>query len=315
MGLVLSAARRSAARVVSAGAAGDIIGLSSQLFPRRFRRLGASPGAGPRRALSAVAGRVADERRPSREGRGRFSPRPSGPIPGPAGLPPCARSSRWCATRRTMPCAWPSRGPAWTPTPRSLRPRCPMHIRAASRSKRPWNMRGARWSWRPKMRSCGRGCRGSMSRGDLDAALEAAQKAETLSPALARTQTVLGFAYLTRIEIDKAKMAFERAIQGDPADPFPRLGMGLGRSATEIWTRAPARSRPPPRSTPTTPWSGVIWERPITNKSGTVSRRASTTERSSSIPRTRRPGSTTPSKSRPPIGRSRHSTTCSAPSS
>ena len=56
-----------------------------------------------------------------------------------------------------------------------------------------------------------------MSYGDLDAALEAAQKAEILSPALARTQTVLGFAYLTRIEVDKAKTAFERAIQGDPA--------------------------------------------------------------------------------------------------
>ena len=55
------------------------------------------------------------------------------------------------------------------------------------------------------------------------------KKAETLSPALARTQTVLGFAYLTRIEVDKAKTAFERAIQGDPADPLPRLGMGLAK--------------------------------------------------------------------------------------
>ncbi|MCA1851768.1 MAG: TonB-dependent receptor, partial [Beggiatoa sp.] len=68
-----------------------------------------------------------------------------------------------------------------------------------------------------------------LSRGDLDAALEAAQKAKALSLALAHTQTVLGFAYLTRIEVDKAKTAFERAIQGDPADPLPRLGMGLAK--------------------------------------------------------------------------------------
>ena len=145
------------------------------------------------------------------------------------GLPPCARSLRWCATRRTMPCAWPRSGPAWTPTPRSPRPRCPMPIRVASRS-RPSNTPSARWSWRPRTRSSGRGCPSfELSRGDLDAALEAAQKAETLSPVLARTQTVLGFAYLTRIEVDKAKTAFDRAIQGDPADPLPRLGMGLAK--------------------------------------------------------------------------------------
>ena len=40
---------------------------------------------------------------------------------------------------------------------------------------------------------------------------------------------MLGFAYLTRIEVDKAKTAFDRAIQGDPADPLPRLGMGLAK--------------------------------------------------------------------------------------
>ena len=68
-----------------------------------------------------------------------------------------------------------------------------------------------------------------LSRGDLDAALEAAKKAEALNPTLARTQTVLGFAYLTRIEVERAKKAFEHAIRGDPADPLPRLGMGLAK--------------------------------------------------------------------------------------
>jgi len=68
-----------------------------------------------------------------------------------------------------------------------------------------------------------------LSRGDLDAALEAAKKAEALNSTLARTQTVLGFAYLTRIEVKRAKDAFEHAIRGDPADPLPRLGMGLAK--------------------------------------------------------------------------------------
>ena len=91
-------------------------------------------------------------------------------------------------------------------------------------------MPSARWSWRPRTRFSGRGCPSSSCHAAIsDAALEAAQKAETLSPALARTQTVLGYAYLTRIDVDKAKTAFERAIQGDPADPLPRLGMGLAK--------------------------------------------------------------------------------------
>ncbi|MDQ3775794.1 MAG: hypothetical protein M3461_16330 [Pseudomonadota bacterium] len=79
-----------------------------------------------------------------------------------------------------------------------------------------------------------------LSRGDLDAALEAAHKAETLSPALARTQTVLGFAYLTRIEVDKAKTAFERAIQGDATESLaaPRDG------AREDPRRRPGRGHP-----------------------------------------------------------------------
>ncbi len=39
-----------------------------------------------------------------------------------------------------------------------------------------------------------------MSFAELDEALEAAQKAVALDPNLSRTQTVLGFAYLTRVE-------------------------------------------------------------------------------------------------------------------
>jgi tetratricopeptide (TPR) repeat protein len=63
--------------------------------------------------------------------------------------------------------------------------------------------------------------------GHLSKSLKAAQQAAALQPNLARTQTVLGFAHLTRLEIDKAKAAFEKAIALDQADPLPRLGMGL----------------------------------------------------------------------------------------
>ena len=65
--------------------------------------------------------------------------------------------------------------------------------------------------------------------GRLDEALEAARKARDLDPSLARTQTVLGFAYLTQVRTGEAKEAFGRAVELDPADPLPRLGLGLAR--------------------------------------------------------------------------------------
>ena len=66
-----------------------------------------------------------------------------------------------------------------------------------------------------------------LSLGEFDKGLEAANEATRLKPRLARTQTVLGFSYLTRIEIDEARAAFEKAIRADQADPLPRLGLGL----------------------------------------------------------------------------------------
>ena len=48
-----------------------------------------------------------------------------------------------------------------------------------------------------------------------------------MNPDLARTQTVLGFAWLTEVKTKKAKAAFEKAIQLDQSDPLPRFGLGL----------------------------------------------------------------------------------------
>ena len=66
------------------------------------------------------------------------------------------------------------------------------------------------------------------SLGNLDGALEAARKATELAPNLARTQSVLGFAHLTRVRTAEAKAAFARAIELDSSDPLPRLGPRAG---------------------------------------------------------------------------------------
>jgi tetratricopeptide (TPR) repeat protein len=65
------------------------------------------------------------------------------------------------------------------------------------------------------------------SLGERGAAQRAAERAVALAPELARTQMVLGFAALTRIDISEAKAAFDRAIALDSAEPLARLGLGL----------------------------------------------------------------------------------------
>src|SRR5207247_4253151 len=65
--------------------------------------------------------------------------------------------------------------------------------------------------------------------GELKKALRAAKKAVDLQPDLARTQTVLGFAYLLQVKTKPAREAFAKAIALDQADPLPRLGLGLAQ--------------------------------------------------------------------------------------
>jgi Tfp pilus assembly protein PilF len=59
-----------------------------------------------------------------------------------------------------------------------------------------------------------------------------AAQAVALDPSLARTQTVLGFVQLVRIDIAAARAAFEKAIALDAADPLPHLGLGLATIRT-----------------------------------------------------------------------------------
>lgn len=65
--------------------------------------------------------------------------------------------------------------------------------------------------------------------GDRDRAIEAAQKATTLAPDLARTHIAQGFAALAAFRTDAAIATFERAISLNSADPLPYLGLGLAR--------------------------------------------------------------------------------------
>lgn len=65
--------------------------------------------------------------------------------------------------------------------------------------------------------------------GDSRGALTAADEAEALPPALARTATVRGFALLARFRVEAAKDAFRAAIDRDSAAPLPRLGLGLAK--------------------------------------------------------------------------------------
>ena len=66
-----------------------------------------------------------------------------------------------------------------------------------------------------------------LSFGRLDEALDEAKQAASQNPDIARTQTVLGFAYLAQVKTRDSRGAFERAIGLDQADPLPRLGLGL----------------------------------------------------------------------------------------
>lgn len=68
-----------------------------------------------------------------------------------------------------------------------------------------------------------------MMQGYLNRALEAAEKAVALNPNIARTHTVVGFAYLAKYQYIAARLAFQNAVQLDQSDPLARLGLGLAK--------------------------------------------------------------------------------------
>ncbi len=56
-----------------------------------------------------------------------------------------------------------------------------------------------------------------------------AQRALGLDATLERTQTVMGFAYLLRMDTDEALQSFEKAVKQDSTSPLARLGLGLAK--------------------------------------------------------------------------------------
>jgi Tfp pilus assembly protein PilF len=58
---------------------------------------------------------------------------------------------------------------------------------------------------------------------------QAAQKALELDATLERTQTVMGFSYLLRMDADEALLSFEKAVKLDSTSPLARLGLGLAK--------------------------------------------------------------------------------------
>lgn len=67
----------------------------------------------------------------------------------------------------------------------------------------------------------------NLMKGNLDNALISAKKAMILNPKLSKTQTTLGFAYLSQVKINQAKKSFKKAINIDDTDPLSHLGLGL----------------------------------------------------------------------------------------
>jgi len=67
----------------------------------------------------------------------------------------------------------------------------------------------------------------ALMQSDLNSARRYADQAVKLNPNLSHTQTVLGFAQLTSLNITKAKAKFEKAIQLNQANPLAHLGLGL----------------------------------------------------------------------------------------
>jgi Flp pilus assembly protein TadD len=68
-----------------------------------------------------------------------------------------------------------------------------------------------------------------LSQGLTSESQQAAQKASELDATLERTQTVMGFSYLLRMDTDEALQSFEKAVKLDSTSPLARLGLGLAK--------------------------------------------------------------------------------------
>ena len=68
-----------------------------------------------------------------------------------------------------------------------------------------------------------------LSLGYRDQAVRASERAASLTPNVARTNVVLGFAALAQVDTAGARSAFERALALESGSPLARLGLGLAK--------------------------------------------------------------------------------------
>jgi len=124
---------------------------------------------------------------------------------------------------------------------------------------------------------------------------------------------VLGFARLGQTQVKAAKGTFERAIELDPVDPLPRLGLGLakirlGDLAGGIEDIQIATSLDPNQSLIRSYLGKAYYEEGRDAKAGITLQEAM-----ARIRRIPHPGSMMRSSSRPPTGPSRPCTSCNVP--
>ena len=181
-------------------------------------------------------GRVDEAGGGDRSGRWRSTPRPASALAQRAIIQVVQNRKRGGARR----CA--ARGRAEPGLRRRRGSPCPTPCRRTSSSRK--RARGAARGGRaqPGGRArLGAACR---ARADVRRAgrrRDAAERAVALAPELARTQMVLGFAALTRIDIDQAKAAFERAIALDFGQPARRASAWASPSSAAATSSAGGR--------------------------------------------------------------------------
>ena len=103
-----------------------------------------------------------------------------------------------------------------------------------------------------------------LSFGRLDEALDEAQKASAKNPGIARTQTVLGFAYLAQVKTRDSRESLRAGDRAGPGGPPPAPGAGAGddpgrrRAGGSGGDRDRGKPRPEQLPDPQLPGEGVL---------------------------------------------------------
>ena len=142
----------------------------------------------------------------------------------------CKRSSPWCRTTKTKRSRWPGRRSGRLPILPQRRLPCPM----PSRPGLTWKARAPVWkkrcNWIRKMRWRGHAWPSS-SRHSANSRKLSKRRRRRLpwSPISARTQTVLGFAYLTQVKTTTGEGGLCKSHRAGSGRSPPAAGSGTGQ--------------------------------------------------------------------------------------